>query len=126
MMDGINNSLKISASALGVFGTGMQVAAHNVANVSTDGFMPQRTVYATGANGIGVELDAVLTQDGMGEINPNINNRNDRVHGDLAHSGTDVAKEFVHMIEMRNAFEANALAVRTADELTGIISDIIA
>lgn len=39
---------------------GMAVASHNVANVSTAGFEPQRAVYATGPAGQGVRLDAVL------------------------------------------------------------------
>lgn len=37
----------------------MAVTAHNVANVNTAGFEPQRALYATGPQGRGVRLDAV-------------------------------------------------------------------
>lgn len=124
-MNGINDSLKLSANALGVFVTGMQVSAHNVANVSTDNFTPQRALYATGPAGRGVELDAVLPA--ARDLAAGVGNTEGIKEPTLMlPSGTDVAREIAHMIETRNAFEANAIAIRAADELTGIISDIIA
>ena len=63
-MSGINTSMQLGASAMNTHSWGMAVSAHNVANVSTPGFEPQRAVYATGPEGQGVRLDAVLQRNG--------------------------------------------------------------
>ena len=45
-----------AASGLNAFGNGMNVTAHNIANVETADFQPQVAHYATGPEGQGVEL----------------------------------------------------------------------
>lgn len=55
----MNRTLDIAASALNVFGVDMQVAAHNIANMSTAGFQPQRATHADRPNG-GVMLETIL------------------------------------------------------------------
>ena len=57
---GINTSLYLGADAMQTHTIGMQVCAHDVANISTANFLPQREIYATGPSGMGVDLDAVI------------------------------------------------------------------
>lgn len=128
-MDGINDSLHIATGALRTLSTGIAVSAHNVANISTAGFEPQRALYATGSGGRGVEVDAVLRDSmslGGKAIQENADQYGDNeIHG-FEPSGTDIAKEFALMIDTGHAFAANAQTVRTAEEMAGTISDIIA
>lgn len=160
----MNRTLDIAASALNVFGVDMQVAAHNIANVSTAGFQPQRATHADRPDGGGVMLESVL-QGGrparpggrpapMGssltrpELDPEEREtvfldplpediRTNGITWDNAAlrgaveamaarsplpdppSGTDPARELVSMTMTERAFEANAAAVRAADDMMG-------
>lgn len=55
-----SNSMTLAAGALKAQSQGLAVTAHNVANVSTGGFRPRHAAYATGPEGFGVRLNAVL------------------------------------------------------------------
>lgn len=106
-------------SAMDAFSTGMSAVAHNIANVNTAGFEPLSVRYATGARGEGVELGSVRTTEFSTEFGkgallpPEAENP----------GGTDVAREFTTMISTERAFEANAAAVGTWDEMLGTLLD---
>lgn len=51
MMSSISAGMSLGASAMSAHSGGMAVTAHNVANVNTAGFEPQRALYATGPQG---------------------------------------------------------------------------
>lgn len=112
-MNGISG-MSLAAGSLATHSVGMQVAAHNVANVSTDGFQPQTATYATGPNGQGVALESVRKQE------PALGSQN------LQASGTELAKEMPHMIATQRGFEANVAVIRASDEMTGSLLNIIA
>lgn len=91
--------------------TSVQLAAHNIANCSTDGFVPTHAVLAEQLPG--VALQAVLP---------------DRVTLSSLerppHSGTDLAKEMVQLVLSRSAFEANARTIASADELCACVINL--
>ncbi len=108
----------------------MQVSANNVANVNTDGFKAQQVSYETGPDGQGVRVGDVVTistpgpliktQDltGTGE---DIGTVRDYTQG----SNTDIAQEMVNQTLTETAYGANAAAVRTADDMQGILLDMV-
>lgn len=109
------SSLGIASASMNVHGVKMQVATHNIANISTDGFRPQFANFATGSGGRGVELETVSkVSNPFGETNP------------LNISGTDIAREMPQMIMTQRGFEANAATIVTADSMLGTLVDMIA
>lgn len=132
---GFNTSLYLGADAMQTHAVGMQVCAHNIANISTANFLPQREIYATGPSGIGVDLDAVI-RDPMPQGRDigamgNAISEDMAILGNLAPeqihpSGTDLAKEMPHMISTQRAFEANVKTVMTADDMLGTLLNISA
>lgn len=127
-MNGINSSMQYGASAMNALGLGMNVVAHNVANVSTAAFAPRCAAYADGAGGQGMQLDAVLRDAGPAadwsaanavyDVTPN------RFAEHLSPSGTELSAEITRMISTQHAYEANAQVVRTSDAMLGTLLDI--
>ena len=116
----LESSLNISASALHAFGTGMMTTANAIANVNTDGFLPQRTVYGEMRGG-GVRVESVVQEGGQpGRVQTAVERR----AVTDAPSATELTREFPGMMTTQRAFEANAVAVRTADEMMGTLLDI--
>lgn len=115
------SSLDISASALRAFGVGMMTTANAIANVNTDGFLPQRTVYGEMRGG-GVRVESVRQEGGQpGRIQTAAERR--ATTGRVP-SATELTREIPGMMTTQRAFEANAVAVRTADEMMGTLLDI--
>jgi flagellar basal-body rod protein FlgC len=147
-MNGITESMSIGAQALNSYAVGMAVTAHNVANVNTSGFEPQTAVFATGPNGVGVELETIFQGNGLARPRPldmpdSLVSPADlygkavvdsaaasSVNGmppEFANpSGTDLGREMVNMIVARYSFEANAATIRAADEMAGTLLNITA
>jgi flagellar basal-body rod protein FlgC len=133
-MSSISSSMHIGASAMNTFAVGMAVTAHNIANVNTAEFEPQRAAYATGPGGIGVQLETIFQGNGIArpegidtafptqaiakaasyDLPPEM----------LNPSGTDLAREMVNMIVTQRSYEANTKIVRTGDEMLGTLLDI--
>jgi len=107
-------------SALGIAASGMRdamvrvdVAANNIANVSTGGFVPSQvlstevpeggvaSVVTAGAPGAAVLVDVPFA------------------------SGTDLATEMANLIIAKAAFSANASAFRTAAEMHNTLLDLL-
>ena len=131
-MSSISTSMQLGASAMNTHSWGMAVTAHNVANVSTAGFEPQRAVYATGPAGQGVRLDAVLQGNGAPNAVGTPYSAAQAVYDvtsglplEAANpSGTDLGREMVSMITNQHAYKANAAVVRTGDAMLGTLLDI--
>lgn len=113
-------SLDISSSALRAFGLGTAVAANAIANVNTDGFLPQRAVY--GEMRGGVRLASVVQEGGQpGRIQTAAERRAASVD---APSATELTREIPGVMATQRAFEVNAAAVRTADDMLGSLLDM--
>lgn len=131
-MSSISTSMQLGASAMNTHSWGMAVTAHNVANVSTAGFEPQRAVYATGPAGQGVRLDAVLQGNGVPNAAGTPYSAAQAVYDVTSGlpleatnpSGTDLGREMVSMITSQHAYKANAAVVRTGDDMLGTLLDI--
>ncbi len=124
-MSGITGSMHIGASAMDAHSWGMAVTAHNVANVNTAGFTPQRAVYATGPGGRGVRLDAVLQDAGAaGRLDAATNSDPSMPPEFVNPSGTDLGREMTQMISTQRTYEANAQTVRTGDAMLGVLLDL--
>ena len=141
------SALSIASSALTAFGDGMNVHAHNVANINTDAFKPQVATYSSGVEDQGVRLnvytpereaslnDAVnaanagytnmgFTIDREASANDAINAAGPSYSGMVIPSNTDLGVEFTHMITTQYAHAANATTVRTADDMMGTLLDM--
>ena len=96
----------IAASGLRAASTQLEASAHNVANVSTDGFRPVRTVTTAQREG-GVSARIAPAEDpALAALG--------RVEGG---SGTDLAEETVQRMLAQRAFLANLAVLRTVDEM---------
>lgn len=105
-----------SAQALSVLGTSLDATAHNIANVSTEGYRPLRTDLADGPGGQGVQVADVRREQDVSspaaQSSPGV-------------SGVDLTREMTGLITTSRAFEANAVMVRAAEETTGHLLDLV-
>ena len=118
-----------NASALGAFGVEMLVRANNIANVNTPGFQAQNLSLMTGNQDQGVMVGLISTDKTPGPPIPglvaiNQDGREVFSPGYLEGSNTDIAREYVHMTGIQRAYEANAIAIRTVDDMTGMLLDM--
>lgn len=127
---GISQALYMGAGAMQAHSWGIAVSAHNVANVSTDGFTPQRALFTTGPQGRGVALDTVQSDPvpagAASGYRPAVDIRQG---GGLPPEGrypsaTELAREMPSMISTQRTYEANAQTVRTADEMLGVLLNL--
>jgi len=124
-----------SAQALSAFSSSLNVTAHNVANVSTEGYQPQRAELADGPGGQGVQVAAVTTAQGSDVVPARLGDTpsegaglvNGPQGGLTASSvgGVDIVREMVGLMTTSRAFEANAVMVRAAEETTGHVLDLV-
>jgi len=84
----------IAGSALQAFNTSQQVTAHNVANLSTDGFKASKATFQENGNG-GVSATVSATQDTV-----------------------DISREAVNLLSNTAGFKANLKVLKAADEMT--------
>ncbi|MDR2141458.1 MAG: flagellar biosynthesis protein FlgG [Deltaproteobacteria bacterium] len=120
-----------SVTALGAFGVGTQVIAHNLANVATDRFKASRTLYQdlppySGVGAVTQKLDkppgALRPAQGL----PESRGTDGRgvIHGFLETSNTDVALEMIGLILTSRAYQANTKPIQATDEMLGTIINI--
>lgn len=120
----IGNLGSIAGSALNVFGVDMMVRANNIANVNTSGFHSQDVSLMTGTDGYGVRVGAITTNTTPGPYMPGLISISDTGHlapGFVEGSNTDIATEFVSMINSQRAYEANTVTIRAADDMLGTL-----
>ena len=118
-----------NASALSAFGVDMLVRANNIANINTPGFQAQNLSLMTGNQDQGVMVGLISTDKTPGPPIPglvaiNQDGREVLSPGYLEGSNTDIAREYVHMTATQRAYEANAIAIRTVDDMTGMLLDM--
>jgi flagellar hook protein FlgE len=85
--------------------TFLNTSANNIANVNTDGFIPQDTRITNSAN---TPVADTRATDG----------------NDSAKSQTDLSKEIPDQIVAGEVAEANVSAIKTQDEMFGTLLDI--
>lgn len=122
-ISGLSSAMHLAAGSLATHSIGMQVTSHNIANVNTADFHPQHATYATGPHGIGVELESVRKENPQVGAYPQ---EIQRIIGGSTPSGTELAREFPHMLLTQHGFQANAATIRTSDEMLGTLLDTVA
>jgi len=99
------SDLSISAQALGALDVSLNTTAHNIANMSTEGYQPLRTDFADGPGGQGVEVASISrAQSG----------------------GPDLTRDMVGLMQIDQAYSANAAMIRTGEETSGTVLNMIA
>lgn len=113
------SAIHTALSGLTSFGKQLDVSAHNVANVNTDGFKKSDATFVEAPNGgvlPVVQKDnspgpAVLKDTAQGSIQVKLSN-------------VDLGEEAVNQIIAQREFEANLRTVKTADDMLSIILDM--
>lgn len=90
----MNNISTIAGSALQAYTTSLQVTAHNVANLNTEGFTASR---------------ATFQENGAGGVSAVVSNTGDAV---------DISREAINLLSDKNGFKANLNVLKTVDEMT--------
>ena len=115
MISAIHSAL----SGLAAYAKQVEVTAHNVANVNTDGFKKSHTEFVSVETG-GV-LPVVLKDDSAG---PTVLSDRGRGPTQVELSNVNLADEAVNQIIAQRGFEANISTLKTADDMLGTILDI--
>jgi flagellar hook-associated protein FlgK len=92
----------IALSGMNAAQTGMQVSAHNIANLNTDGFRRQQMAQASAPGG-GVSVS--LSQ--------------------AAESGSSLEADAVDLMQQKNSFLANLSVFRSSDRMLGSLLDAV-
>lgn len=123
--------MQYGGQAMNSLSWGMATTAHNLANVNTAGFKPQHPVYATGPDGWGVQVDAVLQdvtargqQPASVQRDVTVNASSVATYANSNASATDVAREMANMVATSAGYTANAKVVASADAMLGYLLDI--
>ncbi len=110
-----------NVSAMNAFADGMATSAHNIANISTSNFSAWDYHYGAGAAGnVVLHVDPnpaqittpYETPPPLATQSPLIDESQYRPYNTV-----DLAREFTNHIATQNAFEANAIAIRTRDDM---------
>jgi flagellar basal-body rod protein FlgC len=143
---GLGSVPYISVSALDAFATGMQAIAHNVANVSTEGFQPQTVYYSSLPPYMGVQvgditgpgrdavslpqpepeiLTAPVPEAQLGVLPPPPDHLTSFMPPEwLNPSQTSLEREMTNMIIVQRSYEANVVPIQTWDEMTGTLVNL--
>ncbi len=108
-------------SAMNAFADGMAVSAHNIANISTPNYTSVQYNYGAGpANNVELQVDPNPAQI----VSPNQSAPPPITQSPLiyetygmANNTVDLAREFTVQIATEHAFEANAIAISTREEM---------
>ncbi|GFK92732.1 hypothetical protein NNJEOMEG_00559 [Fundidesulfovibrio magnetotacticus] len=121
----------LNAQALGALTHAAEDTARNLANLSTDGYQPVRTVISSGPATINaISEHSVAFGQTMAE--PSFDIATDQKTQERAWvqpyqgGSVDVAREMVNLSSAERAFQANAVAVRTLEQTTGSVLDLMA
>jgi flagellar hook protein FlgE len=115
MISAIHSAL----SGLAAYAKQVEVSAHNVANVNTDGFKKSHTEFVPVDTG-GV-LPVVLKDSSAG---PMVLNHTGYGPALVELSNVDLGEETVNQILAQRGFEANISTLKTADDMLGTILDM--
>lgn len=112
----------IAAQALDVYSVSLQVTANNIANISTDDFVPERVDLETGEGGFGVEVSEIVTSPKTA-FEPDIVNH--IFEGQVEGNQVELENEMINLIETENAFAANVQVLKTAQDIDRVLLDMI-
>lgn len=112
------SAIHTALSGMSAFGKQLEVSAHNVANINTDGFKSSRTELVEAQHG-GV-LPVVQKDDSAGPAVLKDTNQGPR---QVELSNVDLGQETVNQIIAQRGFEANLRTLKTADDMLGSILD---
>lgn len=113
------SAIHTALSGLTAFAKQIEVSAHNVANVNTDGFKKSRTEF------VEVEVGGVLPVVQKGEsVGPAVLRDTPQGPAHVELSNVDFREEAVSQIIAQRGFEANLATLKTADSMLGSILDI--
>jgi len=112
------NAMQIAQSGLKANSVKQSASAHNVANLSTDGFSKQNTSHkAQQAGGVSTQVDTVALSDQGKELSAQV---------DGPQNNVELAEEMVTQIESRENFKSNTRVIRTQDEMQKTLLDTLA
>jgi flagellar hook protein FlgE len=104
-------------SAMRAFGDKMSVTANNVANAESEEYKKKRALLTEGSEGdVVVDIVSVETPGAI-RVEAGMETR------EL--SNVDLAEEIVETIPTQRGYEANLTVIKTQDEMTGTILDIL-
>ena len=113
-------AMNAALSALGAFGTKLDVTANNIANVETEGFKKSRAILQEGdQSGVTVTLSRV---DTPGALIPS----QDGTEKMSESSNVDLAEEMVNLKTTQYGFQANIKTIKAEGEMLGSLFDILA
>ena len=116
MISGIYNAL----SGLFAFRTKIDVTAHNVANLDTDGFKKSRVVMEEQpSGGVRARIEPVNTPGSM-ILDPS--SSGSRI---VEKSNVDISEAMIDLITARRSYEANLATIKTENELLGGLLDTL-
>jgi len=99
-----------------------EVTAHNVANVDTGSFVPDKVHLSSAEPLAGVRVSSIGKEGRPAEQSRNSSNA-DPANQELSPSGTNLEQEFTTMISTERTFEANTATLQTASDMTGTLVD---
>lgn len=116
----MSQAINAALSALGAFGTKLNVAANNIANVNTDGFKKSRAILQnTEPGGVTVSINRVDTPGWP--LSPEDSTAETRES-----SNVELEEEIVNLTTTKQAYEANLKTIKTEDQMLGTLFDILA
>jgi flagellar hook protein FlgE len=113
------SAVHTALSGLTAFAKQIDVVAHNVANVNTDGFKKSEAAFVE-AQGGGV-LPVVQKDNSAG---PTVLKNTAQGPAQVELSNVDLGEETVSQIIAQRGFEANLRTLKTADAMLGTLLDI--
>jgi flagellar basal-body rod protein FlgC len=116
----MSNAIGAALSALGAFGKKINVTAHNIANMNTEGFKKSRAILQDAdPSGVTVSISQVDTPgfpipatDGTTEMKES--------------SNVDLGEEIINLQITKHAFIANFKTIEAEEAMVGAIFDIFA
>jgi flagellar basal-body rod protein FlgC len=113
------NAVYPALSALGAFGKKIEVSAHNVANINTDGFKKSRVILQEASpSGVTASINRI---DQPGSPLPFEEGRGEA--GET--SNVAVEEEMVDLITTQHAYTANLKTMKAEEEILGTIFDVL-
>jgi flagellar hook protein FlgE len=112
------SAIHTALSGLSAFGKQLDVSAHNVANVNTDGFKSSRTEFVEAQSG---GVLPVVRKDNSAA--PSVLKDTAEGPRQVELSNVDLGQEVASQIIAQRGFEANLRTLKTADTMLGSILD---
>ncbi|MDL2314068.1 hypothetical protein LJC36_03710 [Desulfovibrio sp. OttesenSCG-928-C14] len=119
------STMNLSISAMDAFGLGMEVSAHNIANINTPYFKAGRAYFESGPNGFGTRVGELSRDESPGPLIPALPadtvNITSETYALREGSNVSLEREFTGMVMLEHGYAANAQVVRSVDDMSGVI-----